>query len=71
MLCQIQSPEEQNEMLRNWSEDSKDNYADIREFAIKMSGQWFRTNFCEDGFCGSGYDMDKLRTSFGEWTFFL
>ena len=71
MLCQIQYPEEQNEMLRDWSEDINGNYAGIRQFAKKMASQWFRTNFCKDGFCGSGYDLDELRTSFKEWIFFF
>ena len=64
-------PEEKGEMLLNWSEDSKNNYAGIREFAKKISSQWFREKFCKDGFCGPKYGITNLRTDFGSWTFFF
>ena len=71
MLSRIQSPEEKDEMILGWCEDDRNNYAGIREFAKKVSSQWFRETFCKDGFCGAKYDIEKLRTDFRKWTFFF
>ena len=62
--------ENKDEMLQKWSEDNKNNYAGIREFAKAISSLWFRKSFCRDGFCGNKHDLANLRSEFGEWNFF-
>jgi tetratricopeptide (TPR) repeat protein len=71
MLSQIQFPKEKDEMLLIWSEDTKNNYAGIREFAKKIASQWLRETFCKDGFCGAQYDIKQLQKDFRKWTCFF
>jgi len=71
MLELVQIPDEKTEILKEWTEDSKDNYSGLREFAKKVSSHWYRNSFCKDGFCGTTDDISKLREDFKDWTFFF